>query len=420
VRFSTPAAASIGLSNRRAILAAFAVSGFIAGVGGVLLAYGSGKANPTVYPVGTGLLWITTVVLWGVRRPASAVIAGMTVPFLARILQTGFWHLTPAITAPTVPPILFGLSCMALAQQPDGALAGISATAERFRRRLARTPAEAFGPTRPAAKTPAPGTSVSAPLNKQFTGEKIALRLTGVTTGYGLADVLHGIDLEVPAGSIVAVLGPNGTGKSTLCGVIAGTIVTRTGSIWLDGDSIENLPAHARARRGLLIAPESRGIFPALPVEENLSILLNAASDREEAYQLFPHLAARRRTVAANLSGGEQQILCLAPLLVQRPKFLIADEITLGLAPTVVAQVLDVLRSLRDAGVSIVMVEEKASHVLGLADYCAFLSLGRLVAFGPMEDFSEHVAAETYLGAVAPAATPPHPQHDTRPEGTFN
>jgi ABC-type branched-subunit amino acid transport system ATPase component/branched-subunit amino acid ABC-type transport system permease component len=395
VRFSPPGAASVGLSNRRAILAAFAVTGLVAGVGGVLLAYGAGTASATDYPTQTGLLWITIAVLWGVRRPASAVLAGMTGPFLARILATGFWHLIPRVTDPTVPSILFGLTCLALSHQPDGALVDISARAAAVRDRFSR---QRHGEPAAVPASPASQIETISRVEESHRTPDAALRISGVTAGYGLADVLHGIDLEVPPRSIVAVLGPNGTGKSTLCGVVAGTVPLRTGQIWLDGEEIGRLPAHARTRRGLLLAPESRGIFPALTVEENLAVLLSSVEERERAFEQFPQLAVRRRTTAANLSGGEQQILCLAPLLVHPPKFLIADELTLGLAPTIVTHVLGVLRGVRDAGATILMVEEKARHVLGLADYCAFLSLGRLTAFGAMDQFSDEVAAETYLG----------------------
>lgn len=405
VRFSAPAAASIGLSNRKAILSAFALTGFLAGIGGALLGYGTGTAGATNYPTETGLLWITIAVLWGVRRPASAVLAGMTGPFLARILQTGFWGITPKITDPTVPAILFGLTALALAHQPDGALADMSARAAAVRRRfLGGTPAAR--PVAPEAPAPVPAvaTQPREPVGDGAAGAGI-LRMHDVTAGYGPVDVLHGVDLHVPPRSILAVLGPNGTGKSTLCGVLAGTVPLRSGRIHFDGEDIGRLPAHARVGRGVMLAPESRGIFPALTVEENLSILLPSSSDRDRACEQFPQLATRRKALAGNLSGGEQQILCLAPLLVQPPRFLLADEITLGLAPTVVAQVLDVLRALRDAGVTILMVEEKARHVLGLADYCAFLSLGQVVAYGPMAEFSEQVAAETYMGASTPAVS---------------
>jgi ABC-type branched-subunit amino acid transport system ATPase component len=217
--------------------------------------------------------------------------------------------------------------------------------------------------------------------------------------GYSEAEVLHGVDLVVPEGSIVAVLGPNGTGKSTLCGAVAGTVQTTAGSISLFGQDITSMPAYERAAAGIMIAPESRGIFPALTVEENLAVSLRSAADRTLALERFPQLAARRKLPASNLSGGEQQMLCLAPILVRPPRLLIADEISLGLAPTIVREVLGILRELREAGLSILMVEEKAVHVIDLADYGAFLSFGVVSHAGPMSELTDEVAAEAYLGS---------------------
>jgi ABC-type branched-subunit amino acid transport system ATPase component len=153
----------------------------------------------------------------------------------------------------------------------------------------------------------------------------------------------------------------------------------------------------------VLLAPESRGIFPNLDVEENLSVALPSADDRRLAFERFPQLKDRAKLPAANLSGGEQQMLCLAPLLVRPPRLLIADEITLGLAPTIVEGILEHLRELSQAGVTILMVEEKARHVIGLADYCAFLSLGKITQAGPMSEFNEEIFAESYLGTKSSA-----------------
>jgi ABC-type branched-subunit amino acid transport system ATPase component len=229
--------------------------------------------------------------------------------------------------------------------------------------------------------------------------ETPALSISGLVAGYSEAEVLHGVDLLVPAGSIVAVLGPNGTGKSTLCGAVAGTVQTTAGTISLFGQDITSMAAYERAAAGIMIAPESRGIFPALTVEENLAVSLRSAADRDLALQRFPQLAARRKLPASNLSGGEQQMLCLAPILVKPPRLLIADEISLGLAPTIVREVLGILRELREAGLSILMVEEKAVHVLDLANYGAFLSFGVVSRAGPMSELTDEVAAEAYLGS---------------------
>ena len=376
----------------------------------------------------------------GVRRPAASLLGGVFAALTLRVLQTGFWGITPAITNPVIPEILFGLTCVLLANQPDGIL---HQTSEQNFRRRAKWRARKAGKLQAAAPIvvgervidPAMdgvnvdailadlteagttvGTTVGA-TNGSSTGERVtipaeprrnqlaessetpALSISGLVAGYSEAEVLHGVDLVVPAGSIVAVLGPNGTGKSTLCGAVAGTVQTTSGSISLFGRDITSMAAYKRAAAGIMIAPESRGIFPALTVEENLAVSLKSAADRTLALERFPQLAARRKLPASNLSGGEQQMLCLAPILVKPPRLLIADEISLGLAPTIVREVLGILRELREAGLSILMVEEKAVHVVDLADYGAFLSFGVVSHAGPMSELTDEVAAEAYLGS---------------------
>jgi ABC-type branched-subunit amino acid transport system ATPase component/branched-subunit amino acid ABC-type transport system permease component len=411
-RFSAPAASAIGISNRRSILVAFGFTGALAGLGGALLAYGNGNAGPTTWPTLIGLTWLMVAMIQGVRRPGAALLGGLIAGLFPRVLESGFWGLTPKITDPSISTILFGLGAIALAAQPDGALHSISMQnyLRRQRRRLKKAAAQTGATMETLANEPAIDrvAPVPAPVSFARPGVIVSERsnlieLTGLVAGYADAEVLHGVDLTVPEGSIVAVLGPNGTGKSTLCGAIAGLVSVTGGSIVFDGQDITDAPAHRRAKHGVLLAPESRGIFPNLNVEENLSVALPSADDRRLAFERFPQLKDRATLPAANLSGGEQQMLCLAPLLVRPPRLLIADEITLGLAPTIVEGILEHLRELSRAGVTILMVEEKARHVIGLADYCAFLSLGKITKSGPMSEFNEEIFAESYLGTKSSA-----------------
>ena len=442
VRFAPAAASASGISTRRAIVSAFAISGFLAGTGGALLAYGAGSANATTWPTETGLLWLMIAVTQGVRRPAASILGGIFATLTLRVLQTGFWGITPAINNPVIPEILFGLTCVLLANQPDGILHQTSE--QNFRRRawlrarragkLAAADAVVLDPSRDGVKVDsiladlsAAGVNGAPAVNGTTAGNghspdrhsagpavpsraivtdstvTPALAISGLVAGYSEAEVLHGVDLVVPPGSIVAVLGPNGTGKSTLCGAVAGTVQTTAGSISLFGEDITSMEAYERCGAGIMIAPESRGIFPALTVEENLAVSLRSSSDRKLALERFPQLAARRKLPASNLSGGEQQMLCLAPILVHPPRLLIADEISLGLAPTIVREVLSILAELRADGLSILMVEEKAVHVVDLADYGAFLSFGVVSHAGPMSDLTDEVAAEAYLGSGSKA-----------------
>jgi ABC-type branched-subunit amino acid transport system ATPase component len=225
------------------------------------------------------------------------------------------------------------------------------------------------------------------------------LVVRGLHAGYEAVEVLHGIDLVVRAGEITALLGANGSGKTTLCSTISGLVPVRAGSISLYGDDVSKDASFQRARKGVLVAPESRGIFPGLSVEENLMLRLSEQSDRDQVYERFRVLRERRRLPAGSLSGGEQQMLALAPVLVNPPQIVVADEPTLGLAPLVVAEVMGVFEELRDHGTAILLVEEKAKNVLQIAEQVAFLELGHIVWSGPRGDIDDERLVATYLGS---------------------
>lgn len=164
------------------------------------------------------------------------------------------------------------------------------------------------------------------------------------------------------------------------------------------GEDATRDTAVARARRGVRLAPEGRGIFAGLSIEENLALQLTAAEDRDAVYARFPALAARRAVAAGSLSGGEQQLLALAPLLQRPPAVLVADEPSLGLAPRVVDEVFRLLTELRGHGTALVLVEEKAAEVLGIADTVAYLAQGEIAWSGPRSEVDRDRLAEAYLG----------------------
>jgi ABC-type branched-subunit amino acid transport system ATPase component len=195
------------------------------------------------------------------------------------------------------------------------------------------------------------------------------------------------------------VLGPNGAGKSTLCATIAGLVPITSGELLQRGAGVTTIRTPKRAKGGIVLAPEARGVFPQLTVRENLTVWLPDAADREQAFDRFPVLRTRQDLPAGSLSGGEQQMLTLAPLLVRPPDVLVADEPSLGLAPLIVEEILGVFTELRDRGVALVLVEEKAKGVLEIADEVSFLSLGRLVWSGPKEDVDDDLLHHVYLGA---------------------
>ena len=166
----------------------------------------------------------------------------------------------------------------------------------------------------------------------------------------------------------------------------------------MGGVDLTQAPAHRRVRAGMLLAPEARGIFPSLTVEENLEILLRSQAERDKAYERFGALGLRRRSLAGSLSGGEQQMLSLVPALIRPPQVFIADEPTLGLAPLARLEVVRALADLRALGVAIVLVEEKAAEVVELADLVGFMNLGRLGWLGPRSELTEGQLALAYLG----------------------
>ncbi|MGW6566635.1 ABC transporter permease subunit [Streptomyces sp. NPDC054975] len=419
VRSAPEAAAASGVSVVRTKLLLFTVSAGLAGFGGVLLASYSTRITATDYTAMTGLVWLAVVVAAGVRRPQFAVVAGLVfavVPHLMATYVTESAHL---------PVILFGLAGLALANDPDGYCAALpsrrAARAAGTAGRAGREPAPGAVPTRrpfpepaagpPARQAPRPrkgggfaARSETGAAERSGGGPRQAapaLELLGVHAGYGGAAVLHAVDLSVRAGEVLVLLGPNGAGKSTLCRVAAGLLRPTEGLVRVGGQDATGDTAVARARRGVRLAPEGRGIFAGLSIEENLALHLPAAEDRDAVYARFPVLAARRTVHAGSLSGGEQQLLALAPLLQHPPEVLVADEPSLGLAPRVVDEVFGLLTELRAQGTALLLVEEKAAEVLALADTVAYLAQGETAWSGPRSEVDPDRLAEAYLGTGA-------------------
>ncbi|HWB67521.1 MAG TPA: ABC transporter ATP-binding protein [Mycobacteriales bacterium] len=227
-----------------------------------------------------------------------------------------------------------------------------------------------------------------------------------VYAGYGRVEVLHGLSLVVPAGSVVAILGPNGVGKTTTMNVISGAIPISRGRVLFDGVRLNNVPADERARRGVTLIPEGRGVFPGLSVIDNLLLAGTAAgrgSDREAAlervFTLFPRLAERRQQRAGTLSGGEQQMLALSRALLASPRVLLMDEISMGLAPAVVARLFEVIADLRAEGLTIVLVEQYLTYALDLADICYVLRRGAVDFVGEPEELRHSPALAKALAS---------------------
>jgi branched-chain amino acid transport system ATP-binding protein len=233
----------------------------------------------------------------------------------------------------------------------------------------------------------------------------LALEVHGLRVSYGGVQALRDISMVVPEGSVVAVLGPNGAGKSTTLRTISGLIRAQQGRILVQGRRIERMPAYRIARLGVVHVPEGRGIFPSLTVRENLEMAEAAVTEATdpvaEGIVLFPALSSRLRQLAGSLSGGEQQMLALARALMAQPKLLMVDEISMGLAPLIVAQLFDALRQRAAAGMSLLLVEQYVEAALGLADYVYVMDKGSIVDVGEPSDMRHGSLASAYLGGVA-------------------
>jgi len=211
------------------------------------------------------------------------------------------------------------------------------------------------------------------------------LEVRGVATFYGAIQALHGVDLDVAKGEVVTLIGANGAGKSTLLMTICGSPRARAGSIRLEGEEISQLPTHEIVRRGVAQVPEGRRIFPRMTVYENLqmgAIMADPAhfqGDIDRVFAMFPRLAERREQRGGTLSGGEQQMLAIGRALMSRPRLLLLDEPSLGLAPLIVRQIFDAIaRIAREEGMTIFLVEQNAFHALRLADRGYVLVNGRV------------------------------------------
>ncbi|MFF0869467.1 ATP-binding cassette domain-containing protein [Nonomuraea sp. NPDC003560] len=385
VRSAPAAAVTSGLSAPRAKIVLFVLASAIAGLGGVLFAISKGSVTATDLPAFAGFVWLAVVVLQGVRRIGGAVLGGLVAVAVPELLAT--WDVSAHVGS-----ILFGAGGMILARHPDGVLTQLAEA--RHRRRARRLPAAPSGAFPTASSTVPSGTPAALPAGGGGSGGSLFV-LEDVVAGYADCTVLRGVRLEVRPGEVVALLGANGAGKSTACAVAAGDLPVTGGRILLDGVDVTAWPAHRRARAGVLLAPEGRGVFPGLTVEENLRTWLD---DPEPVYRRLPQLAARRTVAAGALSGGEQQLLTLAPALVRPPRVLIADEPSLGLAPLVVRQVFDVFAELRDRGVALLLVEEKATEALAVADRVAFMRLGAVTWTGPCSEVDGDRLTAAYLG----------------------
>ena len=238
----------------------------------------------------------------------------------------------------------------------------------------------------------------------------VLLEVGGLSVAYGNVEAVHQAGLRVEEGRIVTVIGPNGAGKTTLLAALMGMLPAR-GSVSYLGRDISRVEPEQRVSRGLCLVPERRELFAAMTVEDNLVLGAfhryrkrdkSIAADFEQVYQLFPRLQERRRQLAGTLSGGERQMLALGRALMSRPRLLMLDEPSLGLAPLIVRDIFRVIAGLRETGVSILLVEQNARAALQVADYGYVLETGEIVLDGPSSELASNPRViESYLGLAS-------------------
>lgn len=233
------------------------------------------------------------------------------------------------------------------------------------------------------------------------------LEIRGLEVRYGGIRAVKGIDLEVGAGEMVCLIGANGAGKSSTLRAISGLVPTAPGAVRFDGSDLAGIPAFRRARAGLVMVPEGRGVFAQLSVEENLAMGAyvradaEVQSDRARVFEIFPRLAERSRQTAGTLSGGEQQMLAIGRALMSKPKLLALDEPSMGLAPIAAQKILQVIRDINRSGVTVLLVEQNARSALALAHRAYVMESGEITLSGEARALLvDPRVREAYLGEV--------------------
>ena len=233
------------------------------------------------------------------------------------------------------------------------------------------------------------------------------LKVGGLHACYGRAEVLSGVSIEARAGSVVAVVGPNGAGKSTLLNALMGVLPSR-GELSFDGEPMQRLSLEQRVQRGIALVPETRALFATMPVADNLLLggyrqrrtpRAEQAARLAEIYTLFPRLQERQAQAAGTLSGGERQMLAIGRALMGRPRLLMLDEPSLGLAPLVVKEIFRIIERLRETGTTILLIEQNARAAMAVADHAYVLETGAIALSGPATQLAaDPRVIETYLG----------------------
>jgi branched-chain amino acid transport system ATP-binding protein len=252
--------------------------------------------------------------------------------------------------------------------------------------------------------------AMTEPSTTALSAVRPVLEFRRVTAGYGSTTVLRDVSFTIRPGQVVALLGPNGAGKTTAMRTATGIVRPTSGCIDLDGEEVSGAPPHVRARKGLCLIPEGRGIFRSLTVRENLRLQAGArsatlADGLERALAVFPALKTRLNDPAGRLSGGQQQMVALARAYVTEPKIILLDEVSMGLAPIVVDEMFAALQLLADAGIAMLLVEQYVTRAMEMADAVVLLNKGTVSFDGPPSELDEQAVLRGYLGFDAMAGS---------------
>jgi ABC-type branched-subunit amino acid transport system ATPase component/ABC-type branched-subunit amino acid transport system permease subunit len=432
-RDNTRGAAAAGINTVETRLAAFIFAGMLAGVAGGLHAVALRGIGQSTYPASTSLLVFSMAVIGGVSSLGGA-LAGV-----ALVQWAGYLF-------PDAQLLLTGVGLLAiLLVMPGGLAQAFERVRDRFVHAVAtRRGLVEFDSVETVEQAVEPGHLASIRRDAAGAGlmvgsvrrERLGINLLtceGLEASYGSLQVLFGIDMRVERNELLALLGTNGAGKSTVLKSIAGLLPSTRGSVAFDGRDISGLPAEEIARLGLSLMPGGKGLFPTLTVSENLRLACwmlrhepaAAQAMRDEAVAMFPILGERHDQLAGDLSGGEQQQLSLAMAFVTRPKLLLVDELSLGLAPTVVDRLVEKVREIHDHGTTVVVVEQSVNVALLLCHRALFLEKGQVRFRGPTAGLLDRpdILRAVFIGGdgqqpggipAAPQQVPPPWERPTR------
>jgi ABC-type branched-subunit amino acid transport system ATPase component/ABC-type branched-subunit amino acid transport system permease subunit len=396
-RDNARAAQSFGISPTRIQLSAFGLSGFIAGLAGALYVFHQRGLNLSVLEPANDLKVFSIGVLGGLGSLPGVVVGAAYLAFV---------DLSPFTRQPLSRLFASGVGLLLILLVTPG---GLGAALYDLRDRLLRAVARRRGIVVPSLLADVQAEEVAPPVVRAGAGARDpVLAVAGLEVSYGRTQVLFGVDLEVERGEILALLGTNGAGKSTLLAAVCGLVKAQAGSVVFDGHALDGASPQDTVARGIVLMPGGKGVFPTLTVAEHLRLAawpfdddpahVQAATAR--VLELFPRLADRWEQRAGNLSGGEQQMLALAMAFIARPRLLLIDELSLGLAPIVVEQLLEVVRAIHQAGTTVVLVEQSVNVAITLAERAVFLEKGEVRFAGPTAELLAHpeILRAVFLG----------------------